>query len=291
LLGVELLRFDMSEYMERHTVSRLIGAPPGYVGFDQGGLLTDGVDQHPHCVLLLDEIEKAHPDLFNILLQVMDHGKLTDHNGKQVDFRNVILIMTTNAGASDLAKPAMGFNQVKREGEDMDAIERLFAPEFRNRLDAIVPFGDLPRDVVHQVVRKFVLQLEAQLSDRSVLFDLSDEAVEWLAERGYDSRMGARPLARVIQEHIKQPLAEEVLFGKLRLGGTVRVTVTGSGKSKELKLEIIDDVPVRPKPETVPRKKRSRPRRKPARKTAKSSANKDAGRRQGLVPKVPLKIE
>jgi len=290
-LGVELLRFDMSEYMERHTVSRLIGAPPGYVGFDQGGLLTDGIDQHPHCVLLLDEIEKAHPDLFNILLQVMDHGKLTDHNGKQVDFRNVILIMTTNAGASDLAKPAMGFNQVKREGEDMDAIERLFAPEFRNRLDAIVPFGDLPRDVVHQVVRKFVLQLEAQLSDRSVLFDLSDEAVEWLAERGYDSRMGARPLARVIQEHIKQPLAEEVLFGKLRLGGTVRVTVTGSGKSKELKLEIIDDVPVRPKPETVPRKKRSRPRRKPARKTAKSSANKDAGRRQGLVPKVPLKIE
>jgi ATP-dependent Clp protease ATP-binding subunit ClpA len=290
-LGVELLRFDMSEYMERHTVSRLIGAPPGYVGFDQGGLLTDGVDQHPHCVLLLDEIEKAHPDLFNILLQVMDHGKLTDHNGKQVDFRNVVLIMTTNAGASDLAKPAIGFTQVKREGDDMEAIDRLFAPEFRNRLDAIVPFGDLPREVVHQVVRKFVLQLEAQLSDRSVVFDLSDEAVEWLAERGYDSRMGARPLARVIQDNIKQPLADEVLFGKLKLGGTVKVTVKGTGKDAALHLDIVDEVPVRPKPEPLPRKKRSRPRRKNSSKAAKSKGNGKDARRKGLVPKVPLKIE
>jgi ATP-dependent Clp protease ATP-binding subunit ClpA len=290
-LGVELLRFDMSEYMERHTVSRLIGAPPGYVGFDQGGLLTDGIDQHPHCVLLLDEIEKAHPDLFNILLQVMDHGKLTDHNGKQVDFRNVILIMTTNAGASDLAKPTIGFGDTKRSGDDMEAIERLFAPEFRNRLDAIVPFGDLPREVVHQVVRKFVLQLEAQLSDRNVLFDLTDEAVEWLAERGYDSRMGARPLARVIQEFIKQPLAEEVLFGKLKAGGTVRVGVTGSGKAQELSLDILDEAPVRPKPEPVPRKKRTRPRKRPAARKPTRPTGKDGGRRQGLVPKVPLKIE
>ena len=224
-LGVELIRFDMSEYMERHTVSRLIGAPPGYVGFDQGGLLTDGVDQHPHCVLLLDEIEKAHPDLFNILLQVMDHGKLTDHNGKQVDFRNVILIMTTNAGAADLARPAIGFGKSERDSDDQEAINRLFTPEFRNRLDAIVPFGNLPPEVVHQVVQKFVLQLEAQLADRGVTFDLSEEAINWLAEKGYDSRMGARPLGRVIQEHIKQPLADEVLFGKLQKGGTVRITV------------------------------------------------------------------
>ena len=290
-LGVELLRFDMSEYMERHTVSRLIGAPPGYVGFDQGGLLTDGIDQHPHCVLLLDEIEKAHPDLFNILLQVMDHGKLTDHNGKQVDFRNVILIMTTNAGAADMAKPAIGFTDSKRKGDDMEAIDRLFAPEFRNRLDAIVPFGDLPPEVVHQVVRKFVLQLEAQLSDRNVLFDLSDEAVAWLAEKGYDRRMGARPLARVIQEHIKQPLAEEVLFGKLKFGGTVKVTVTGTGKDKKLKLDIIDETPVRPKPEPTPRKKRARPRRRVTKKATKPTDNDPggSGRRPGLVPKVPLK--
>src|SRR5690606_37019046 len=213
-LGVELLRFDMSEYMERHTVSRLIGAPPGYVGFDQGGLLTDGVDQHPHCVLLLDEVEKAHPDLFNILLQVMDHGKLTDHNGKQISFRNVILIMTTNAGASDMAKPAIGFGSSKREGDDVEAINRLFTPEFRNRLDAIIPFGSLPVPVLHQVVQKFVMQLEAQLSERGVIFDLSPDAIAWLAEKGYDERMGARPLGRVIQEHIKKPLADEVLFGR-----------------------------------------------------------------------------
>jgi ATP-dependent Clp protease ATP-binding subunit ClpA len=204
LLGVELLRFDMSEYMERHAVSRLIGAPPGYVGFDQGGLLTDGVDQHPYCVLLLDEIEKAHPDLFNVLLQVMDHGKLTDSNGKEVDFRNVIIIMTTNAGAQDMAKPAIGFKSSRREGEDMEAINRLFAPEFRNRLDAIIQFGHLPQEVVFRVVDKFVLQLETQLSDRNVVIELTDKAREWLAIEGYDEHMGARPLGRVIQEHIKK---------------------------------------------------------------------------------------
>src|SRR5262250_528380 len=224
-LGVELIRFDMSEYMERHTVSRLIGAPPGYVGFDQGGLLTDGVDQHPHCVLLLDEIEKAHPDLFNVLLQIMDHGKLTDHNGKQVDFRNVILIMTTNAGAHDLAKAAYGFTRTKREGDDVEAINRLFAPEFRNRLDAIITFNHLTPEIITKVVEKFVLQLEAQLADRDVTIELSDEATKWLIERGYDQQMGARPMARVIQEHIKKPLADEVLFGKLKNGGHVRVVV------------------------------------------------------------------
>ena len=223
LMGVELLRFDMSEYMERHTVSRLIGAPPGYVGFDQGGLLTDGVDQHPHCVLLLDEIEKAHPDVFNILLQVMDHGKLTDHNGKTVDFRNVVLIMTSNAGASELAKAAIGFGRDRREGEDTAAIERTFTPEFRNRLDAVISFGPLPKDVILQVVEKFVLQLEAQLLDRGVSIELTKPAAEWLAEKGYDDRMGARPLGRVIQEHIKKPLAEELLFGKLAKGGLVKV--------------------------------------------------------------------
>lgn len=247
-LGVELLRFDMSEYMERHTVSRLLGAPPGYVGFDQGGLLTDGIDQHPHCVLLLDEIEKAHPDLFNILLQVMDHGKLTDHNGKQIDFRNVILIMTTNAGASDMQKAAIGFGSVKRTGEDTEAINRLFTPEFRNRLDAIIPFGSLPTPVIHQVVQKFVMQLEAQLAERGVTFDLSKDAIAWLAEKGYDENMGARPLGRVIQEHIKKELANEVLFGKLKKGGTVKVTVeTKDGGKTGLKLDAIpDEVPVKP---------------------------------------------
>ncbi len=228
-LGVELLRFDMSEYMEKHAISRLIGAPPGYVGFDQGGLLTDGVDQHPHCVLLLDEIEKAHPDVYNILLQVMDHGKLTDHNGRQVDFRNVILIMTTNAGASDMAKAAIGFNRDRREGEDTAAIERTFTPEFRNRLDAIIAFAPLPREVILKVVDKFLLQLEAQLMDRHVHIELSPEAAEWLAEKGYDDKMGARPLGRVIQEHIKKPLAEELLFGKLMKGGVVRVERSDTG--------------------------------------------------------------
>ncbi len=224
-LGVELLRFDMSEYMEKHAVSRLIGAPPGYVGFDQGGLLTDGVDQHPHCVLLLDEIEKAHPDVFNILLQVMDHGKLTDHNGRQVDFRNVVLIMTSNAGATEQAKAAVGFGRDRREGEDAAAIERTFTPEFRNRLDSVISFAPLPREVILRVVEKFVLQLEAQLMDRNVTIELTKEAAEWLADKGYDDKMGARPLGRVIQEHIKKPLAEELLFGKLTKGGVVHVSV------------------------------------------------------------------
>jgi len=224
-LGVELLRFDMSEYMEKHAVSRLIGAPPGYVGFDQGGMLTDGVDQHPHCVLLLDEIEKAHPDVYNILLQVMDHGKLTDHNGRTVDFRNVILIMTSNAGASDMQKAAIGFGRDRREGEDTAAIERTFTPEFRNRLDAVISFAPLPKEVILQVVEKFVLQLEAQLMDRGVTIELTQPAAEWLADKGYDDKMGARPLGRVIQEHIKKPLAEELLFGKLAKGGMVRVGV------------------------------------------------------------------
>ena len=225
-LGIELIRFDMSEYMERHSVSRLIGAPPGYVGFDQGGLLTDAIDQHPHAVLLLDEIEKAHPDLFNILLQVMDHGKLTDHNGKTVDFRNVILIMTTNAGASDMAKPAIGFGRDgPRSARTTEAIKRMFTPEFRNRLDAIVPFSGLTPEIVGRVVEKFVMQLEAQLADRNVTIELSSAAKEWLAEKGYDPLYGARPLARVIQEYIKKPLAEELLFGKLVKGGSVKVNM------------------------------------------------------------------
>jgi ATP-dependent Clp protease ATP-binding subunit ClpA len=226
-LGIELTRFDMSEYMERHTVSRLIGAPPGYVGFDQGGLLTDAVDQHPHSVLLLDEIEKAHPDLFNILLQVMDYGKLTDHNGKNVDFRNVILIMTTNAGASDLAKPAIGFGNEQRVGDDEEAINRLFTPEFRNRLDAVISFSALSAETIGRVVDKFILQLEEQLADRNVTIELDDAARKWLSEKGYDRLFGARPLGRVIQEHIKKPLAEELLFGKLTKGGVVRVTREG----------------------------------------------------------------
>ncbi len=226
-LGVELIRFDMSEYMEKHAISRLIGAPPGYVGFDQGGLLTDSVDQNPHCVLLLDEIEKAHPDVFNILLQVMDHGKLTDHNGRTTDFRNVILIMTSNAGATELAKSAIGFGRDRREGEDTAAIERTFTPEFRNRLDAVISFAPLGQKVINRVVEKFVLQLEAQLMDRNVTFELTPAAVEWLGEKGYDDKMGARPLARVIQEEIKKPLAEELLFGKLAKGGVVKVGVKG----------------------------------------------------------------
>ena len=225
ILGVELLRFDMSEYMEKHAVSRLIGAPPGYVGFDQGGMLTDGIDQHPHCVLLLDEIEKAHPDVYNILLQVMDHGKLTDHNGRQVDFRNVVVIMTTNAGASDNAKESIGFGRAKRSGEDTAAIERAFTPEFRNRLDATIAFAPLGREIILQVVEKFIMQLEAQLLDRGVHIDLSSEAALWLGEKGYDDKMGARPLGRVIQEHIKKPLAEELLFGKLMKGGLVHIGV------------------------------------------------------------------
>ena len=225
VMGIELIRFDMSEYMERHSVSRLIGAPPGYVGFDQGGLMTDSIDQHPHAVLLLDEIEKAHPDVFNILLQIMDHGRLTDHNGKSVDFRNVILIMTTNAGASEMAKPAIGFERSSRIGEDEDAIKRMFTPEFRNRLDSTIPFAPLGKDVVLLVVDKFIMQLEAQLDDRNVTFELTDEARDWLARKGYDEAYGARPLSRVIQENIKKPLADEILFGKLAKGGIVQVDV------------------------------------------------------------------
>ena len=281
-MGVELLRFDMSEYMERHTVSRLIGAPPGYVGFDQGGLLTDGVDQHPHCVLLLDEIEKAHPDLFNILLQVMDHGKLTDHNGKQIDFRNVILIMTTNAGAAEMTKNAIGFGSSRREGDDIEAINRLFTPEFRNRLDAIIPFGPLPVPVIHKVVQKFVMQLEAQLSERGVTFDLDKAAVAWLADKGYDERMGARPLGRVIQEQIKKPLADEVLFGKLKTGGTVKVTVAKDELGEEkLQLEAVaDEVPVKPKRET-PAKRKPRAKAKTATTKAKPAASKPSTKGDG----------
>ena len=242
-LGVEMHRFDMSEYMERHSVSRLIGAPPGYVGFDQGGLLTDAIDQHPHAVLLLDEIEKAHPDVFNILLQVMDYGRLTDHNGKTVDFRNVILIMTTNAGASDLAKHAMGFAREGRQGEEEDAIRRMFTPEFRNRLDAIIQFANLAPETVLRVVDKFVMQLEEQLADRQVSIRLTDEARAWLAKKGYDPTYGARPLARVIQDQVKKPLAEELLFGRLAKGGTVEVRLEGEAL-------VFDFQPATPPPKT-----------------------------------------
>jgi ATP-dependent Clp protease ATP-binding subunit ClpA len=241
IMGIPLTRFDMSEYMERHSVSRLIGAPPGYVGFDQGGLLTDAVDQHPHSVLLLDEIEKAHPDLFNILLQVMDAGKLTDHHGKTVDFRNVILIMTTNAGAADMAREAIGFGASAREGDQDEAIKRMFAPEFRNRLDAVVPFSYLPPEVVGRVVEKFILELELQLADRDVHIALDDAARQWLTARGYDRLYGARPMARLVQDKVKQPLAEELLFGKLVRGGEVRVHV----RDDALAFEII---PAAPKP-------------------------------------------
>ncbi len=223
LLGLELHRFDMSEYLERHSVSRLIGAPPGYVGFDQGGLLTDAVDQSPHCVILLDEIEKAHPDIYNILLQVMDHGKLTDSNGKKIDFRNVILVMTTNAGAVELSKEAIGFGAGVREGDDEEAIKKLFTPEFRNRLDATVPFNNLSLEIMGQVVEKFILELEMQLEERDVHISLTPAAKSWLSEKGYDRLYGARPLGRTIQEYVKKPLANELLFGKLVDGGEVLV--------------------------------------------------------------------
>ncbi|MCC0017230.1 MAG: ATP-dependent Clp protease ATP-binding subunit ClpA [Rhodobiaceae bacterium] len=293
IMGVPLLRFDMSEYMERHTVSRLIGAPPGYVGFDQGGLLTDGVDQHPHCVLLLDEIEKAHPDLFNVLLQVMDHGKLTDHNGKQVDFRNVVLIMTTNAGAADMAKPPMGFNRQRREGEDTEAVNRMFSPEFRNRLDATIAFGNLPGEVVAMVVEKFVLQLEAQLADRGVTIELTKEANQWIADRGYDDQMGARPLARLIQEEIKKPLADEVLFGRLKDGGIVRVSVGRDAAGESALVFDYVDPPAKPAAS-----QKAKPKRKAAPKAAKAKATKAPAKAKpkprkggGSVPRVPAKAD
>ena len=262
IMGIPLQRFDMSEYMERHAVSRLIGAPPGYVGYDQGGLLTDAVDQHPHSVLLLDEIEKAHPDLFNILLQVMDHGKLTDHHGKTVDFRNAILVMTTNAGASDMARESIGFGAASREDAQEDAVKKMFTPEFRTRLDAIVPFAYLPPAVVARVVDKFILQLELQLADRNVHIDLDDDARKWIVERGYDKLYGARPMARLVQEKIKQPLAEELLFGKLVNGG-------------EVKVRIKDNAPAFEITPAAPKAGRAKPKAKPAR------AKKKAG---GVAP-------
>jgi len=271
LLGVELHRFDMSEYMERHAISRLIGAPPGYVGFDQGGLLTDAIDQHPHSVLLLDEIEKAHPDLFNILLQVMDNGTLTDHNGKKIDFRNVVIIMTTNAGASELSKKAIGFGRDTNEGADDEAIKRLFTPEFRNRLDATIPFGFLPSEVVELVVDKFVLQLELQLADRGVHISLTSDAKKWLVERGYDRMNGARPMSRMIQQHIKTPLADELLFGRLKKGGEVVVRLKGG----EPVFEITPSVPASKTP-TKPAPKKGSAKKSGAKKSgaAKTKASK-----------------
>src|ERR1700720_2569563 len=288
-LGAELVRFDMSEYMERHTVSRLIGAPPGYVGFDQGGLLTGAIDQHPYCVLLLDEIEKAHPDLFNILLQIMDHGKLTDHNGKQVDFRNVILIMTTNAGAADLAKQAYGFTRTKREGDDLEAINRMFAPEFRNRLHLLITFAHLTPEIIAKVVEKFVLQLEAQLGDRDVTIELSEDASKWLVTHGYDEQMGARPMARLIQETIKKPLADEVLFGKLKGGGHGRVVAsTDEAGAEKVTFEYLDG-PVTPKPEKIPERTGARAKRRPPRRKPPGPRSGDGTPSpRGSVPKVPL---
>jgi len=273
-------------------VSRLIGAPPGYVGFDQGGLLTDGVDQHPHCVLLLDEIEKAHPDLFNVLLQIMDHGKLTDHNGKAVSFRNVILIMTTNAGAADLAKSAYGFTRTKREGDDVEAINRMFAPEFRNRLDATITFAHLSQEVISKVVEKFVMQLEAQLADRNVTIELSEDSSKWLIEHGYDEQMGARPMARVIQEYIKKPLADDVLFGRLKTGGHVRVIVKKDETGRDTLGFEYPEGPVTPKQEKLPVPRQNRAKRRSAPRKPKPPGPKGgtppAGR--GSVPKVPLKV-
>jgi ATP-dependent Clp protease ATP-binding subunit ClpA len=229
LMGVELIRFDMSEYMERHTVSRLIGAPPGYVGFDQGGLLTEAVTKNPHAVVLLDEVEKAHPEVFNLLLQVMDHGTLTDNNGRKADFRNVILVMTTNAGAQEMSRASIGFTQQDHSADGMEIIKKSFTPEFRNRLDTIIQFAPLERDTIIRVVDKLVVELEFKLGNNDVTLELDDAAREWIAERGYDPKMGARPMARVIQEHIKRPLAEELLFGSLADGGHVRITVGEDG--------------------------------------------------------------
>jgi ATP-dependent Clp protease ATP-binding subunit ClpA len=240
-MGVEFVRFDMSEYMERHTVSRLIGAPPGYVGFDQGGLLTEAIAKHPHCVLLLDEIEKAHPDVFNLLLQVMDHGTLTDNNGRKADFRHVIIVMTTNAGAFEMSRPSIGFTQSDTTSDGMEAIRRLFSPEFRNRLDAVIQFGSLDPDTIERVVDKLLVEAEAQLETKRVSISVSDQARRWIAKRGYDPKMGARPMARVIQEFIKRPLAEELLFGKLVNGGHVEVTLSEDGEKLKLDTRAEDE--------------------------------------------------
>jgi ATP-dependent Clp protease ATP-binding subunit ClpA len=234
VMGVEFLRFDMSEYMERHTVSRLIGAPPGYVGFDQGGLLTEAITKHPHCVLLLDEVEKAHPDVFNLLLQVMDHGTLTDNNGRKADFRHVIIVMTTNAGAQEMARPSIGFTQSDNTSDGMEAIRRIFTPEFRNRLDAVIQFAALDVVTIERVVDKLIVEVEMQLEQKGVTITLDDAARRWIAEKGYDPKMGARPMARTIQEHIKRPLAEELLFGRLVGGGNVRISVSKDGTKLDL---------------------------------------------------------
>ncbi|MCG6871265.1 MAG: ATP-dependent Clp protease ATP-binding subunit ClpA [Gammaproteobacteria bacterium] len=247
VLGIELLRFDMSEYMERHTVSRLIGAPPGYVGFDQGGLLTEQVSKHPHAVLLLDEIEKAHPDVFNLLLQVMDHGTLTDNNGRKTDFRNVILIMTTNAGAERMSRSSMGFTSQDHSGDDLQAIQKMFSPEFRNRLDAIIPFRSLDKKTIKQVVDKFLVQVEGQLEAKGVSLTVDDKARDWLADKGYDPSMGARPMERLIQDRIKKALAEELLFGKLEHGGAVHI----SAGDEDLEVEITPGEPAPARPDEV----------------------------------------
>jgi ATP-dependent Clp protease ATP-binding subunit ClpA len=238
ILGIELIRFDMSEYMERHTVSRLIGAPPGYVGFDQGGLLTEEINKHPHAVLLLDEIEKAHPDVFNLLLQVMDHGSLTDTNGRKADFRNVILVMTSNAGADLISRSSIGFTPQDHSTDGMEVIKRTFTPEFRNRLDAIIQFKSLDKTTISHVVDKFIIELETQLEEKKVTLHIDDEARQWLAEHGYDEKMGARPMARVVRESIKKPLAEELLFGRLADGGTVTVTVQNGELAFEFDVDL-----------------------------------------------------
>jgi ATP-dependent Clp protease ATP-binding subunit ClpA len=233
-MGVEFIRFDMSEYMERHTVSRLIGAPPGYVGFDQGGLLTEAIAKHPHCVLLLDEIEKAHPDVFNLLLQVMDHGTLTDNNGRKADFRHVIIVMTTNAGAQEMNRPSIGFVSADNASDGMEAVRRLFSPEFRNRIDAIIQFAPLSEQSIERVVEKLLLEAEMQLEHKGVALTVDSAARKWIAEKGYDPKMGARPMARVIQEHVKRPLAEELLFGKLSGGGQAQVKLRADGSGLEI---------------------------------------------------------
>jgi ATP-dependent Clp protease ATP-binding subunit ClpA len=238
ILGMELLRFDMSEYMERHTVSRLIGAPPGYVGFDQGGLLTEQINKHPHAVLLLDEIEKAHPDVFNLLLQVMDHGTLTDNNGRKADFRNVVLVMTTNAGAEETSRRSIGFTEQNHATDGMEALKRYFTPEFRNRLDTIVQFGPLNEETILNVVDKFIFELEQQLDEKKVALTIDQDARRWLAETGYDPKMGARPMARIIQQHIKKPLANELLFGDLLGGGSVRVFIQNGQVAFEINGEV-----------------------------------------------------